>query len=101
MASQFLPQRVIMSLTRISLAAVTLVSSTALSADKFSLLDRPELSQTNSFYLGNRAPLAPARFIALPIGAVRPAGWLLEFLKRQQHGLCGNLGEISAWLQKD
>ncbi|MDB6017146.1 MAG: hypothetical protein JWR19_1635, partial [Pedosphaera sp.] len=42
-----------------------------------------------------------ARFIALPIGAVRPAGWLLEFLKRQQHGLCGNLGEISAWLQKD
>ncbi|MDR3378095.1 MAG: glycoside hydrolase family 127 protein, partial [Verrucomicrobiae bacterium] len=60
-----------------------------------------DFSVTNQFYVGNRPPLEPARFIALPDGAVRPAGWLREFLNRQRDGLCGHLGEISAWLQKD
>ena len=70
-------------------------------ADEVTCLDRPKISSTNSFYIGNRAPLAPARFIALPPSAVSPHGWLREFLNRQRDGLCGNLGEISVWLQKD
>lgn len=61
----------------------------------------PDVSQTNSFYVSNRAPLLPSRFIALPGGSVVPRGWLREFLGRQREGLTGHLGEISAWLQKD
>jgi hypothetical protein len=61
----------------------------------------PDTSRTNSFYVGNRTPLEPSRFIPLPIGSVEPQGWLLTVLQRQRDGLCGHLGEISAWLEKD
>src|SRR5579872_4979813 len=70
-------------------------------ADKVTVIDLPDVSTTNHFYVGNRQPLEPLRFISLPDGAVQPKDWLLEFLNRQRDGLCGNLGEISAWLQKD
>ncbi len=60
-----------------------------------------ELTQTNRFYVSNRAPLEASRFIGLPVGSVTPHGWLREFLERQRRGLTGHLGEISAWLQKD
>jgi len=81
--------------------AAMLMSVSVFGADTVTVLDRPDVGANNHYYLGNRAPLEPARFIALPPGAVQPRGWLLEFLKRQRDGLCGNLGEISAWLQKD
>ena len=61
----------------------------------------PDISATNSFYVSNRTPLEPSRFIPLPIGSVQPQGWLLEVLKRQRDGLSGHLGEISIWLEKD
>ncbi len=89
------------NLTCSLVVATTLASFTALGADNFSVVARPEISATNKFYIGNRAPLEPSRFIALPFGAVSPSGWLQEFLQRQRAGLCGNLGEISAWLQKE
>src|SRR5438270_1282927 len=65
------------------------------------VVDRPDLARTNSFYVSNRAPLEPSRFIGLPVGSVQPRGWLREFLQRQRNGLTGHLGEISAWLQKE
>lgn len=77
------------------------VSVCALGADQVTVVDRPDVSSTNHFYIGNRQPLEPAQFLSLPAGAVQPKGWLLEFLNRQRDGLCGHLGEISAWLQKD
>lgn len=55
---------------------------------------------SNSFYIGNQAPLAASRLISLPPGCIEPRGWLLETLRRQRDGLCGHLGEISAWLEK-
>lgn len=90
-----------MNLTRTFIAATVFASFSAFSADNVTVIDRLEIAATNTFYLGNRLPLEPARFIALPSGAVQPRGWLLEILKRQRDGLCGNLGEISVWLQKD
>lgn len=65
------------------------------------VVETPDVSSTNQFYVGNRPPLEPARLISLPIGAVRPEGWLREMLDRQRHGLTGHLGEISAWLQTE
>ena len=53
----------------------------------------------------NRAPLAPQPFYALPVGAVRPAGWLRRQLEIQAAGMGGridetwpDLGPDSGWL---
>lgn len=64
-------------------------------------VDRPSAAEANKFYLSNRAPLQPSALVKLPIGAIQPDGWLLEYLRRQRDGLTGHLGEISAWLQKN
>lgn len=84
-------------------ALVALVSLYAIPthADSITAVDRPDTTKTNAYYIGNRAPLLPAAFIKLPVGAVKAEGWLLEYLKRQRSGLTGHLGEISVWLQKD
>jgi hypothetical protein len=42
----------------------------------------------------NRAPLQPAAFRALPVGAIRPRGWLQRQLTIQAAGLTGHLDEI-------
>lgn len=63
-------------------------------------VDRPPVSETNPYYPGNRAPLRPSSFIKLPIGSIRPQGWLLECLKRQRNGMAGRLEEVSPWLDK-
>lgn len=61
----------------------------------------PGVEITNVNYVSNRAPLVPSRLIKLPLGAIKPGSWLKESLERQADGLMGNLGEISAWLQKE
>jgi hypothetical protein len=53
----------------------------------------------------NRSPLKPAAFCSLPLGAIRPCGWLKDQLQVQANGLTGHLEEIwpdvgseSGWL---
>lgn len=80
---------------------LVVVGAAALSVPaSVTVVTRPDTSRRNSHYPGNRAPLQPSAFVKLPVGAVKPRGWLLEMLKRQRAGLAGHLGEISAWLQK-
>jgi hypothetical protein len=64
-------------------------------------VSRPNFNAENSFYPGNRSPLQPANFIKLPMGSIKPEGWILKLLELQKDGLCGHLGEISAWLEKE
>ncbi|HRW48771.1 MAG TPA: glycoside hydrolase family 127 protein [Caldilinea sp.] len=49
----------------------------------------------------NRAPLKPAAFRALPVGAVRPTGWLLDQLRIQANGLTGHLDEFWPYVSRE
>ena len=54
----------------------------------------------NKSYVGNKIPLTPLHFIKSPVGSIKPQGWILKYLELQRDGLTGQLGEISAWLDK-
>jgi uncharacterized protein len=59
--------------------------------------------QENKFYKSNPAPLLQNAYIKLPLGAVKPQGWLKTQLEIQASGLTGNLDDFwpdlvySAW----
>jgi len=44
--------------------------------------------------LGASQPLQPTAFEKLPLGAVKPAGWLENQLRAQANGLTGHLDEF-------
>ncbi len=68
---------------------------------KVSVVQRTPTNKINTFYPGNKSPLLPLHFIKLPVGAIRPQGWILKYLELQRDGLTGQLGNISAWLDKN
>ncbi|AXC11283.1 Putative glycosyl hydrolase (DUF1680) [Acidisarcina polymorpha] len=74
-----------------AIASLPLSSRHAL-ADTFAarVLARP------SQVFKNRSPMAPNAFYLLPLGSVRPKGWLLNQLRIQAHGLSGHLDETWA-----
>ena len=55
----------------------------------------------NAYYPSVSAPVQPQQLVKLPYGSIRPEGWIRRQLELQKDGLCGHLGEISAWLQKE
>ncbi len=61
----------------------------------------PPASGVNSHYVSNRAPLVPAPLVKLPIGAIRPGGWLKGQLELMREGFTGRLPEISRFLGAD
>lgn len=79
------------------LAACSTPSSHTLVAS----VSQPDTSPQNAYYTGNREPLLPLHFIKLPVGSIRPEGWVKEFLLRQRDGMTGHLTEISGWLEKE
>jgi Beta-L-arabinofuranosidase, GH127 catalytic domain/Beta-L-arabinofuranosidase, GH127 middle domain/F5/8 type C domain len=78
--------------------AVLLASS--LRAD-VRVVSRPDTEPANRFYPGNHAPLLPSPLLKLPVGTVRPEGWLRKQLELQGAGFHGHLTEISKFLRKE
>lgn len=86
--------------------AILVLMTTSLSCKnvdggQYTIVDKPNTLAINSHYISNRVPLKPSVLIKLPVGSIKPKGWLGEYLIRQKNGLTGHLGEISAWLQKE
>ncbi len=52
-------------------------------------------------YVINQRPLVPQKYIELPLGAVKPQGWLLEQLSIMNKGLTGHLEEVFPAIIKD
>lgn len=67
---------------------------------RINIVEQPGIDRPISDYYPNRSPLMSSSLIRLPLGSVRPRGWLLEVLRRQLGGLTGRLPEISPWLEK-
>lgn len=84
------------ALRTLSIFAFTLISLTVSAQAEMSIVDRPAMTETG----GYRAPLHGGYLKKLPVGQVQPNGWLREMLNRQRTGLNGQLGTVSAWLDK-
>jgi Beta-L-arabinofuranosidase, GH127 catalytic domain len=66
------------------------------------VVDRPDAaSSANHHYPANRRPLLPSPLVKLPVGAIRPGGWLRKQLELQAAGFHGHLGELSEFLKKE
>ncbi len=86
-------------------AGATAVAALPLSRVALSQTASTQDGETRSAAIKNRAPLSPNAFYSLPLGSIKPAGWLLEQMKVQASGLGGHLDEIwpdvgnnSGWL---
>jgi hypothetical protein len=45
-------------------------------------------------YLNNRPPLVPMPYMEMPLGCIRPEGWLMQQLQLMKSGMTGHLDEL-------
>lgn len=69
--------------------------------ETITIVGSPNREATNANYTNFRAPLQQAPLLKLPVGKVQPKGWLRKYLELQRDGLNGQLGTVSAWLDKN
>lgn len=87
---------------RLTLALALPVSLLAArGAAEVTVVTTPPTDRTSPHYVSNRAPLVATPFVKLPVGAIRPQGWLHRQLQLQADGFHGHLGEISRFLVKE
>ena len=68
---------------------------------EISQVSSPPAGVSKAHYVSNSAPLAPSPLVKLPIGHIRPQGWLLSQLELMRTGLTGRLPELSRFLGAD
>jgi len=87
------------AITAVALSLIPRFSSAA-EQPTIRVLARPATGPLD-YYHPNRPPLAPSPLARLPMGAVKPAGWLKRQLDLQAAGFHGHLTEISSFLKKE
>lgn len=78
--------------------AAAVVSAQATRVDVVTTTD---ISGHNSTYVNGRSPLRQSHFLKLPIGSIRPTGWMGRLLTLQANGLNGQLNTVAGWLWKE
>ncbi len=90
----------IISIVLIGIIAFSLVHKD-ISREECRIVPTPPQTRANSHYVSNRPPLLPSPLVKLPIGKIRPKGWLLSQLQLMRNGLTGRLTELSKFLGAD
>ena len=62
-------------------ALIVLAAVAANGQAKVTNVKRPSTVAVNKFYTGNRLPLQPLSFIKLPVGSIKPEGWIKKYLE--------------------
>jgi hypothetical protein len=93
-------QRPYLATMIMGLMSTGMLSGDACTADEVTVVKHPPTQTRNAFYAGYREPLRSTPLVKLPVGAVRPQGWLRKQLELQAAGFHGHLGEISGFLGK-
>ena len=86
-----------LSLVALCMFAMTVTAQTT----EIAVVDRPFVTTQHASPTTYRAPLHGGCLKKLPVGQVQPRGFLREILNRQRAGLNGQLGTVSAWLDKN
>ncbi len=68
---------------------------------RVTVVERPDTSNANDYYCSNRPPLLPSPLVRLPLGSVKPRGWLLHQLELMAEGMTGRLSELSDFLRPE
>ena len=86
-----------LSIVALCMFAMTVTAQTT----EIAVVDRPFVTTQHASPTTYRAPLHGGCLKKLPVGQVQPRGFLREILNRQRAGLNGQLGMVSAWLDKN
>ena len=71
------------------------------SAMTVTVVDRPNVPEAPTHYVANRPPLTPSPLMKLPVGIIKPGGWLRRQLELMADGMTGHLPELSRWCKFD
>jgi DUF1680 family protein len=66
-------------------------------AEAVKVVKHIQADEAGGLYVGNRAPLEASPLLKLPIGSIKPHGWLRHQLQAEARGMTGRLPEISEW----
>ena len=80
--------------------ALLALKMTQASESVITAVKTPPAEGENSTYVSNRHPLLPAPLVKLPIGSIKPKGWLLSQLQLMRDGFTGHLPELSKFLKE-
>lgn len=87
----------IAAVSALAAALLVLTGPCLPASDTTRIVNSPPTSGKNAWYVGNRPPLISNPLIKLPIGSIKPEGWLREQLALMADGFTGRLPELSTF----